>query len=154
MTFFRLIVRVAAGAGVLGMISMPAVALAAGSRVLMPNCTPQVHPDYAHLSATPGDVSAHAYWTRGTCTKASVATVVVYLQEKKDGKWVMEGHEGIAVDMAPGKVPVRQRPNGRVTCSNKDKTYWRSVAIVHVNANGDVGTNQKETPEKHLACRV
>ncbi len=157
----RLIVMMVASAGSLGLISLPATALAAPAahstvspRILMPNCTPQVHPDYAHMSKTPGQVSAHAYWTRGTCTKASVGTVLVYLQEKKDGKWEMEGHEGIAIDILPGKIPLSQRPNARGTCSNKDKTFWRSVGVVRVNANGDSGTNQTTTKEQDLPCRI
>jgi len=147
----RLIVLMAAGAGALSLISIPATALAVPT---MPNCTPKVHPDYAHESATKGDVSAHAYWTRGTCTRASVGTVLVYLQEKKNGKWVMEGHEGIAIDMLPGKLKLSMRPNARGTCTSKTRTEWRSVGIVRVNANGDNGNNQSTTKEQDLPCHI
>ncbi|HET7012673.1 MAG TPA: hypothetical protein VFI65_02110 [Streptosporangiaceae bacterium] len=150
----RLTLTLAVGAGALGLIAMPATALATPQRVLMPNCTPKVHPDFAHMSRTPNQVSAHAYWTRGTCTKASVGTVLVYLQEKKNGKWVMEGHEGIAVDMLPGKIKLSLRPNARGTCGSKTKTEWRSVGIVRVNANGDNGNNQSTTKEQDLPCHI
>jgi hypothetical protein len=147
-----------AGAGALGIISVPATALATPApapRVLMPsNCKPEVFPDYAHLSATPGDVSAHAYWKRGTCTKAQVGMVLVFLEEKLNGEWVQVGHEGINNRMLPGKLPVGKRPNARGHCDSKEETWWRSVGIVRVAANGENGDDHKITPEKHFACHI
>jgi hypothetical protein len=96
MGIIRRVIAIVAVAGGLGISLMPVAAHAAQARltagtssglsraaprVRMPNCTPYVYPDYAHYSSTqPGNVSSHAYWTRGTCTKASVGEVVVWME--------------------------------------------------------------------------
>jgi hypothetical protein len=54
--------------------------------------------------------------------------------------------------MPPGKIPLAQRPRAFSACSSTTKTYWRSVATVRVDANGDVGNNQGESPEQLLSC--
>jgi hypothetical protein len=160
----KMIAFVAVAAAGLGMSALPAAAAAAQGthltgaaqvlRPLMAACTPQVYPDYAHMSATPGQVSAHAYWERGTCTKAQTAAVVVILEEDINGRWQQAGHEGIAPTMLPGKIPVSQRPNARGTCSSSKKTYWRSYGIVRVAGWGEQGSNDKYTPKQLLPCHI
>jgi hypothetical protein len=118
----------------------------------MPNCTPAAQGDYAHMSATPGDVSAHGWWTRGTCSRASVATVSVTLQEEVNGTWT-DISTGTAT-IPPGKIPVSQRANARATCHSNTATYWRSHVIAHVSANGDVGSDDNITTKQQLPCHV
>jgi hypothetical protein len=159
----RLILVVAVGAAGLGFSVLPAAAavtpgahLTGGPRILRPfmeQCVPEVHPGYAHISRTPGQVSAHAWWSQGTCTKAQSATVLVLLEEKIDGKWQQEA-SAYLTNMFPGNLPLNRQPNARENCRSNEKTYWRSYGIVHVAGYGNEGDNHKYTPEQLLNCHV
>ncbi|MET8764197.1 hypothetical protein [Lentzea sp. NPDC004782] len=114
-------------------------------------CVFYTNGDYVHVSSTPpASASGHGWWTNGNCN-ATLAVVTVQLQQYySDGKWRNIGSAGKATVRSGGGAG--NRATGRVTCSNREVTGWRSVIDVDLVGLAD-DPSKLTTATRNITCR-
>jgi len=114
-------------------------------------CVFYTNGDYVHVSSTaPAAASGHGWWTNGNCN-ASLAVVTVQLQQYySDGKWRNVGSAGKSTVRSGGGAG--NRATGRVTCSNRSVTGWRSVIDVDLVGLAD-DPGKLTTATRNITCR-
>ncbi len=111
-------------------------------------CTFYTRGDYVHVSSN--QASGHGWWVNVNC-RATWAVVTVQLQQYySDGRWRNIGTPGRATVRSGGGAG--KRATGRVSCSSRSLTGWRSV--VDVDVVGVLDDPRKlVTPARNIYCR-
>lgn len=123
---------------------------AVGGATAIPACTPRTHSDLPHISANRLDVSAHAWWFKGSCSN-DTATVTARLYEYyDDGTWRAKqtARNG---DQSPGRGSGKWL-NVRKRCQGDAWTGW--AVWVDVDVNWEVDTGETSWRADNLNCRV
>lgn len=114
-------------------------------------CVFYTNGDYVHVSSTaPAAASGHGWWTNGNCN-ATLAVVTVQLQQYySDGRWRNVGSAGRATVRSGGGAG--NRATGRVNCTNREVTGWRSVIDVDLVGLAD-DPGKLTTSSRNITCR-
>jgi hypothetical protein len=123
---------------------------AAAQRAAAFGCTPGSGRDNPHRSSTGVAVSAHGWWTKGSCT-ANTAHVFNCLYEwYTDNTWRQKACSPTK-QLSPGGGSAN-RTVARANCSNTLNTSWRNH--VDVDVDGQIDTAEAPYNQASVLCRV
>ena len=111
-------------------------------------CTPITKPDNPHYS--PGDVSGHASWEKGTCSNDTARAYNCLYEFYTDNSWRQKVCSDSKVVAAGGGTGAWVTT--RIACTSTATTSWRNQADVDVI--GEVDTGGTVYNQKDVACRV